>query len=207
MVQWLVILGAGGHGRAVIELVRGIGGLEILGLVDARPPAGPVLGLPVLGTEAALPTLLRDGVRLACIAIGDNAARRAAAARLEAVGFTLPALVHPSVIRAGSAAVGAGAVVMPRVVLGAGARIARLALVNTGAIVEHDAEVGEAAHIGPGAVLPGGVRVGALALIGAGATCKPYVTIGEGAVVGTGAAVTEDVPPGAVVAGVPARPL
>ncbi len=205
MPNRLVILGAGGHGRAVIELLRGIGGIEIIGLVDACPPAAAMLGIPVLGPEAVLPALRAEGVALACVALGDNTARLAAAARLEALGFALPPLVHPSVIQAGSAVVAGGAVVLPRVVLGACVRVGRLVIVNSGAILEHDVELGEAAHCGPGAVLAGGVRVGARALIGAGAACRPYVVIGADAVVGTGAAVVADVAAGSVVGGVPAR--
>ncbi len=45
------------------------------------------------------------------------------------------------------------------------------------------------------------------AAIGSGATLLCGITIGEGAVVGAGAVVTKDVPPGAVVAGNPARVL
>jgi UDP-2-acetamido-3-amino-2,3-dideoxy-glucuronate N-acetyltransferase len=48
-------------------------------------------------------------------------------------------------------------------------------------------------------------RVKAGASIGTNATILAGVTIGEGAIVGAGAVVTRDVPPYAIVAGVPAR--
>ncbi|MCW5554732.1 MAG: acyltransferase [Verrucomicrobiae bacterium] len=49
------------------------------------------------------------------------------------------------------------------------------------------------------------VRVGAWADIGTGAVVLPGVTIGKGSIVGAGAVVTKDVPPFAIVAGVPAK--
>jgi acetyltransferase-like isoleucine patch superfamily enzyme len=51
------------------------------------------------------------------------------------------------------------------------------------------------------------VRIEAGADIGTGAVILPGVTVGRGAIVGAGAVVTRDVPPEAVVAGVPARVL
>lgn len=207
MPEGVVMLGAGGHGRALLELLADLPGFSVVGVVDAVPPPGPVLGAPVLGDEAALPGLLAAGVRRAVVAIGDPSARLAAAARLEGLGFALPVLVHPSAIIARSARLGPGAVVLPRAVVGALVLVGRLAIVNTGAILEHDVVLGEAAHAGPGAVLAGGARLGARALLGAGAACRPGVVVGDGAVVGVGAGVAADVAPGAVVGGVPARPL
>lgn len=49
------------------------------------------------------------------------------------------------------------------------------------------------------------VRIGAWADIGTNAVILPGVTVGRGSIVGAGAVVTEDVPPFAIVAGVPAR--
>lgn len=50
-------------------------------------------------------------------------------------------------------------------------------------------------------------RIGRRASIGSGAVILCGITVGEGALIGAGAVVTKDVPPGAVVAGVPARVL
>lgn len=49
------------------------------------------------------------------------------------------------------------------------------------------------------------VAIGTDAWIGTRAVILPGVTVGDGAIIGAGAVVTKDVPPQAIVAGVPAR--
>lgn len=73
--------------------------------------------------------------------------------------------------------------------------------------IGHDAIVGRDCDIAPGAVIGGSAEVGDGAKIGMNATVLPFRKVGAGATVGAGAVVTENVQPGAVVVGNPARPL
>lgn len=69
-------------------------------------------------------------------------------------------------------------------------------------ILAHDESM---AYTGHGPEVVAETRIGSGAFVGVHCVVLPGVTVGAGAVVGAGSVVTRDVPPGAVVAGVPAR--
>ncbi len=196
----VIVIGAGGHARPVIETLRLLG-IPIAALLDEVPEGPPVLGIARAGGLALLGTIPAGG---AIIAVGHNPSRlRLAALALEA-RLSLPLLVHPMALVSPSAVLGEGVQVMPRAVVGPEAMLGRLCLINTGAIVEHECRLGEAVHLAPGAILCGGVVVEDAALLGAGCSVIPGRRIGAGAVVAAGAAVVRDVAAEARVAGVPA---
>jgi sugar O-acyltransferase (sialic acid O-acetyltransferase NeuD family) len=205
-MPYIVLIGAGGHGRAVLQAMRDAGWPDPV-VLDDNPASPPLLGLPVRGPVSLAASLRAQGLGAAHVALGDNSRRAALGQALLEMGFELPVLRHPSAVVAGSATLGPGSLAMPRCVVGAAARVGRHVILNSGCILEHDGVVEDAAHLAPGCVLGGGVRVGAGALVGLGAAIRPGLRIGAGAVVGLGAAVIADVAAGRRVAGVPAVEL
>jgi UDP-2-acetamido-3-amino-2,3-dideoxy-glucuronate N-acetyltransferase len=90
-------------------------------------------------------------------------------------------------------------------------RVQSHCVVGSGVVIEQDAFLATSVQILTGRLMtsadrrpPPRLRRGCQ--IGAGVQILPGVEIGEGAVVGAGAVVTDDVPPGAVAKGLPARP-
>jgi UDP-perosamine 4-acetyltransferase len=201
----VVVIGASGHAKVIFELIRAAGEYTIVGCTDVAGKASNILGVTVLGTDEILPALHRQGTSHAFIAIGDNAARQDVGQRVIDLGFQLANAISPQAILSPSIHFGRGIAVMTGAILNAEASVGDLAIINTGAVVDHDCKIGRGAHIGPGARLAGNVTVGTGAFVGAGATIVPGIQIGDGATVGAGAVVIRDVPPRAVVVGVPAR--
>jgi putative colanic acid biosynthesis acetyltransferase WcaF len=77
-----------------------------------------------------------------------------------------------------------------------------------GATIAQEAYLCTGTHDFSDAALPlqtAAIAIGVDAFVGARALILPGVTIGDRAVVGAGAVVPKDVPPGAIVAGNPAR--
>lgn len=191
----------------MLELLRAAGE-QPDGFVEPgdRDDAGEVDGLGVLGTLADRPEWAADGTRFV-VALGDNRARRDAFERCLALGLEPAAAIHPTAHLLAGALVQPGAMVCAGAVIGLAARVGSNAIVNTGATVDHDDVVGAHATVAPGAHLAGRVSLGEGAFVGIGASVREGITVGEWAMVAGGAMVVDDVPPGAHVAGVPARPL
>jgi len=168
-----------------------------------------LFGVRVVSPEG-LEQLRANGVTHAFVGVGGigvSSGRRGIFERLVTAGFELPAIIHASAIVSPWATLRRGVQVFAAAVVNADAEIGAGAIVNTGAIVEHDCRVGAHAHVAPGACLAGLASVGESAHVGIGAVVIEGVRIGPGALVGAGAVVIRDVPEGARVAGVPARPL
>lgn len=208
----VVGLGAGGHAKVLIEILRLKGGYEIVGLLDPDPALcdGDVLGVPVLGGDDLLPELRDQGVDYAFIglgSVGDVGPRRRLYQTALRHGFQIVAAIHPQAVVSQSAEIGNGVTIMAGAIVNAAARLGDDVIVNTGAVVEHDCIIADHAHVATGAHLAGAVRVGEGAHVGLGSSVLQGVRIGLNAIVGAGAVVLEDVPDGTTVAGVPARVL
>jgi 2,3,4,5-tetrahydropyridine-2,6-dicarboxylate N-acetyltransferase len=122
------------------------------------------------------------------------------------------ARVEPGAVIRRGARIGRDCVIMMGAVINIGAEIGARTMVDMNAVIGARATVGSNCHIGAGAVVAGvleppslrPVVIGNDVLVGANAVVLEGVTIGRGSVVAAGAVVTKDVPPGVVVAGVPA---
>lgn len=204
-MQRLFIIGAGGHGKVVADTAALLGQWSEIAFLDDRyPDIKQVNTWSVIGKLAQAKQFL--GVfSHAVVAIGDNQKRLQLSQELQALGFTLPSIIHPSAFIGSNVNIGPGSVVFAQATINIDATIGMASIINTGAVVEHDCQLGMGVHISPRAALAGGVIVGDSSWVGLGACVIPKVTIGRRVIVGAGSVIIADLPDTVTAVGVPAR--
>lgn len=211
----LVIVGAGGFGREVLDVVYAINAdaarYEILGVVDDRLSELGRVQLEAAGVAhlGSLDAWLQESPTHVehVVAIGSPFTREQIVARIEGIGGRFATLVHPTAVVGSAGTLAAGTVLCAGVQVSTNVHVGAHCHLNPGAIIGHDTRLEDFVSVNPGAIVSGDVRVGARSLIGAGATILQGLTIGRGVVVGAAACVTSHVDDGLVVVGVPARPV
>jgi sugar O-acyltransferase (sialic acid O-acetyltransferase NeuD family) len=207
----LIIIGAGGFGREVLEWARNSRAYrrewEIGGFLDDRPEAlagAPEIQLPILGTTHDYEPRPKD--TFIC-AMGTPALRARMRKHFEARGAGFTRLIHESCIVGSRVDLGPGVILCPRVVLTCDISVGANTAFNIGAAVGHDAVIGDDCQISSFCDITGYVNIGNRVMMGSRASIIPGKRVGDEAVVGAGSVVVSNVPEAVTVFGNPARIL
>ena len=178
----IVLIGGGGHCKAVIDVIELEGRFNIIGIIDKPELLGKnVLGYPIIGNDSELNNLVKR-CKNVLITIGQIRSPLPRINLFDTVlklGFTLPSIVSPRAYISQHASIGKGSVIMHDVVVNVGAKIGDNCIINTKSIVEHGSSIGNHCHISTNAVINGDVVVGNGSFIGSGAISKEGVRIGD----------------------------
>lgn len=199
MCKEVVIIGAGGHGKVIADIIEKNGD-KVCGFLDDGAEKTEIFGYPILGKT-------QDCGKFAdkefFIAIGNNSVRKKIAQANAKLKFYTA--IHPNAVISRGVEIGTGTCVMAGCVINANTKIGEHSIINSGSVVEHDNILEDFVHLSPGAVLCGTVSVGECTHIGAGVTVKNNVSIAGKTVIGVGAAVVNDIETPGTYCGVPAK--
>ena len=213
MPSEVVVVGAGGFGRQVLDLIeahnlaRPDAQISVLGVADDSPSQ---LNLERLRARSyrylgTIVDVLAESVGAYVLGIASPQAKRRIAARFDKRGWNAVTLIDPTAGLGSLVEIDPGAIICAGAQLMTNIKIGRHTHINLNVTVGHDSELGDFVTVNPGAAVSGDVVVGDAVLIGTGAAVLQGLRVSQEAQVGAGACVTKDVRPGSTVVGVPAR--
>lgn len=194
MKKKILILGSGGHCQSVLDALKSQGDYEPY-LIDSCSESTKY-GVPVLGDDSCLDSLLKSGYQYAFIAVGsvgDPKLRIKLTKMLQTIGFEIPNIIDKSAIIANTVRLGCGIFVAKGVIINSFSNIRSNSIINTSSVIEHGCEIGEFVHIAPGTTLCGNVSIGENTHIGAGSVVIQDLSIGKNTLIGAGSVVVKNI--------------
>lgn len=206
----VVIVGAGGFGREVLEIFKDQNKIErrwdIVGFIDDdKKLVGQMVNrFPVLGGLDWLREHNNDNLHCVC-AIGLPHIRKHVVAKLRKMGVKFFNAIHPSVIMSEFVKLGEDVIICAGTILTVNIDIGDHVHIDTNCTIAHDVVIGNYCRLSPGVKINGHDRLGEGVFVGSGATLVHEVSVDGWATIGAGAVVTDNIPEKVVAAGVPAR--
>lgn len=206
----VLIIGASGHAKVIIEVVEFNKQYEIFGLIDSfKEKGGKLMNYEILGSEDIIPNLVKQGVTKGIIAIGDNWTRYQLHAKIKklAPDFEFVTIVHHSATISVSAKIGKGTAILAGVKINTHAQVGNFCILNTNSSFGHDCKMEDFSSIAPGVTVGGNVKIDFCTAISLGANIIQGIDIGKHSIIGAGSLIVHDVNDFKLIYGVPGKEI
>lgn len=201
----MIILGAGGHARELLDIIKLIDTGEHYFFDDSTNELPEFInGINVIRQIEVALSLIQEGHEIV-LGVGGVPSRKIFYQKFSKFGIIAKSIVAPScIISDYNVIIEDGVNVMHHVMISNNVRVGKNVIINSKVNLHHDVTVGNFCEIAPSVTLLGGVNVAENTFIGAGAVILPKVQVGSDCIIGAGAVVIDDLAPGTFAVGVPA---
>lgn len=206
-MQKILIIGAGGLGKEVADLIRCMNQFEIVGFLDDDPGKRGILvnQIPVLGGIEKLKEL--PNVQCLAIAIANPKVKKRLFQIAATDGFLFPNLIHPSVTLGSDVMMGQGNIICAGTILSTEVCLHDFITINPHCGIGHESTLHSystlywGVHIGGNTVIQSGCEFGTHSCVLQG------LSITDNVVLGAGAIAVKSIEASGTYVGIPARKL
>lgn len=138
MLEKILLVGAGGFGRVVLEHARQEFDCAFVDDADVNE----INGTPIVGKIADIGELYGEYKKL-LVTIGNNKLREQIYQEAEIIGYEFPNIIVPSAYISPYATIGRGCVILNNVVIQNNARVGDGVILNPGVEIHHDSVIGD----------------------------------------------------------------
>ena len=188
----IVLIGDGGHARAVRDVIESLNGYSI-SLGGRVSVAWIVDDSREANWEAVALKYPRNRYIIGVGQIKTAQPRVDIYTKMQEYGLVSGTLISPHAYVSPSAEIWPGTVIMHGAVVNTGAHVGKHCIINTNAVVEHDAYVSDFCHISTGAIVNGGAVVGKYSFVGSNAVVLNQIKLCPKVVLGAGSVACIDI--------------
>lgn len=191
MINSLIIIGAGGHGKVIAESAEACGIYDQIYFLDdkyaSKDKISEIYGWKVIGSIDSFHEHIETSHFI--VGIGNNSRRIHIQKTLEDANAKIACVIHPTAIVSQYCTIEPGTCVLPGAIINIGTAIGKGCIINSGACIEHDCCIDQGVHISPNVSIAGGVKVGNGSWLGIGCSVIELIEIPANCIVGAGSTV------------------